>query len=186
MYDSSIYFLKKAEEILHYPLSFQLATTIYKYLADNYAATGDYRNAWTAGNKVIISYDSLIKRRKTFEALKLISDDELSQSKSELKTYEIQQSILIGIILIVLLSLILILFFYSRLNKSHKLLIKKNIDLVRSEMSSLGAKSKKDKHPIESKMASDVFDSQHISLQPSDHSHEHFDPVMMRELATHT
>jgi len=185
IHDSSIYFLKKAESLIESPSVFQLSTTINKYLADNYAALKDYKSAWIASDKVMVNYDSILKRRKTFEAIKLITEDQIAQSESKIKSFEIRQNVYLGIILLVLLSMILTLLLYLRLNGAHKLLIRKNLELLQAENKSLKIKSQLDKQVKESKNQTMINSSKNHNHLTSEYNQEPLDPVMLQQIDSH-
>lgn len=188
-YDSSLFCLKKAESLIQSPSSFQLSTTINKYLADNYAQLNDFKSAWIASNKCLIHYDSLLKRRKTFEALLLVTDDYIAQSESEMKSYEARQNILIGIILVVTLSVILILILFFKLQKAHRHLIKKNIELMHAETISAKLKlellPKTKSHKLQTESLGKINELEILQQTVDSHDEKALDPIKMKNFVAH-
>lgn len=140
-YDSSFYYLNIAKSSIEVPFSYGLEISINKHLSDIYFKKKDYQNAYLLLDKNLALTDSLVKRKKTFEALELVSDDYIAQSEEKVEFYKWRQNILIAIILIISLSIILILLLFLRLQKAHRKLIKKTLEQIKTENTVLNIES---------------------------------------------
>jgi|GEM_PF-1776897 len=128
--DSSIFYLKKAENSTERNINFEYFEKINKYLAYNYKKLGDFTSAYVCLDKSSSYTDSIIKRRNISSVLQLISDDSARTAEKEINEYYKKLYILIAISLIIALSLLTILILYLRLRSANQFLFRKSIALT--------------------------------------------------------
>lgn len=136
-YDSSLIFLKKAEDLekKHPDLKFKI--DLYKAFYETYSALGNFKEA----NSYLLLYsktnktaDSLYNRAKL---LHLYAQHNYNSAIKQIEGFRREKMLYLSLIAVMLASIFVVLFYFRRLRESNKRLVEKNLQLAFADVPEL-------------------------------------------------
>lgn len=130
VYDSALYFFRKAELLDRKTPDISFQVSIYNGLANTYLALNDRKNA---SDYLLLLLDAKNKADSAFHRaryMNIFAEHNYKNYQKEIDNYQSRQILLIIIISFVFLSLIVTVFYYYRLNALNRKLVRKNIEAV--------------------------------------------------------
>jgi AraC-like DNA-binding protein len=130
--DSSLIYLKKAEELEKKYPDLKSKLDMYRAFANTYSKMGRYQeaNSWlslfTITNKTA---DSLYNRAKVMH---LYAEHNYNSAERQIRSYKNERLLYLAILAILLFSTATVLYYYIKLKRSNKFLVEKNLQLAYS------------------------------------------------------
>ncbi|MBN8545980.1 MAG: AraC family transcriptional regulator [Ignavibacteria bacterium] len=136
-YDSSLVYLKKAEELERKYPDLKFKIDLYRAFYETYSAQGNFKEA----NSYLLLYsktnktaDSLYNRAKLMH---LYAQHNYNSAIKQIEGFRREKMLYLSLIAVMLASIFVVLFYFRRLRESNKRLVEKNLQLAFADVPEL-------------------------------------------------